>query len=191
MSKFTEFFKAKATQIAITAVSASLVVGASAGVAIHNNNKKLEAALNELTSTTVTESVTESSSETETTTESTTKSTTESTTKKTTTTTTEPAGDRTIQYLAEYEKITRKYEKERAELEELTQIYVGYTLRAFDGTPDEFESYSLAEKEMNEYNSKVAEQNAEAEKAIEKINKLDDEYKKDIENLKKEYGITE
>ncbi len=194
MNKLMEFLKAKSLQIAITSVSVCLVVGVSAGAIIHSNNKKLETVLNELSNSSITESITESSSET--TTESTTESSTNvSTTVKkkitTTTTTTEPAGDRTIQYLAEYERITNEYEKKRAELEEQTQLYVSYTLRPFDGTPDEYESYSLAEKEMNEHNSKVAEKNTEAEKAKEKIDKLDTEYEKDIENLKREYGIIE
>lgn len=180
MSKFKEFFKTKATQIAITAISASLVVGASAGVAIHNNNKKLEAALNELTNTTITESVTESSSET--TTESTTESTTETTT-KTTTTTTEPAGDRTIQYLAEYERITREYEKKRAELEEHTLL-----------APTRKISDYLSEEEKSSINQENSSANAHNEKvkdSLKKIRELDEQYEKDIENLKKEYGIIE
>ncbi len=176
MSKFTEFFKAKATQIAITAVSASLVVGVSAGVAIHNNNKKLEAALNELTNTTITESVTESSSET--TTESTTESTTASATK--TTTTTEPAGDRAIQYLAEYERIKREYEKKRDKLIPLTLMQEKL---AYYGTDIE-ESISVSE-----HNSLADECNAEAEKYKKQLDELNQQYQEDIENLKREYGI--
>jgi len=212
MSKFTEFFKAKATQIAITAVSASLVIGASAGVAIHNNNKKLEAALHELSNTSTTESVTESSSET--TTESTTESTTVSTTKKTTTTTTEPAGDRTIQYLAEYERITNEYEKKRAELtakkKAIANDTTSETLRdsptlnldELNGLPEN-EREEMIDKhssdlldwveESKAYEASVSKQLNELEaqeNAVQKqIDELDAQYKKDINALKIKYGI--
>ena len=57
MNKLIELLKAKALQIAITSVSVCIVVGASAGAIIHSNNEKLEAALNELSNSSTTESV--------------------------------------------------------------------------------------------------------------------------------------
>lgn len=184
MSKFTEMFKEKATQIAITSLSACLVIGVSAGAIVQSNNKKLETALNELSNALTTE-ITESSSETttENTAESTTESTTVSTTRSTTTTTTEPAGDRTIQYLAEYEKITREYEKKKAELEEYTLFET--LIRINDDANDEEKSL------INEKNSSASSHNEKAKDALAKIKELDEQYKKDIENLKREYGIIE
>lgn len=180
MSKFTEMFKAKATQIAITSVSACLVIGVSAGAIVHNNNKKLEAALNELTNTSATESVTESSSET--TTEPLTESTTASTTKAPTkASTTEPAGDRTIQYLAEYERITNEYEKKRAELEE-KDILV--TMRTIPNDANDEEKASISEA-----NSIAEIQEKEVDKVRKELDELEKQYEKDIENLKREYGI--
>lgn len=197
MSKFTEIFKAKATQIAITSLSACLVIGACAGVIVHNNNKKLEAALNELSNTSITESISESSSET--TTESTTESTTENTTVSTTvsttkatvkkTTTTEPAGDKTIQYLAEYEKITNEYKKKRAELEAKDVGVIVSTKPYLPNASDE-ERASISEAN-SEALSIAALQSEEVVKVRKELDELDAQYKKDIEHLKKKYGIIE
>lgn len=178
MNKLIDFLKAKSFEMAITSISVCLVVVVSAGAIVHSNNKKLEAVLNELSNSSTTESVTESSSET--TTESTTTvSTTEK--KKNITTTTEPAGDKTIQYLAEYERITKEYEKKRAELEGQTLLET--TIKISDYLSEEEKS------SIYEANSIAVIKSEKAKSAISEIKKLDEQYKKDIEQLKREYGI--
>lgn len=186
MNKLTDFLKAKALQIAIASISVCIVVGASAGAIIHSNNKKLETVLNELSSSSTTESVTESSSET--TTESTTViTTTENKKSITTTTVTEPAGDRTIQYLAEYERITNEYEKKKADLEkEIVDVIVSTETIPNNASNEEKLSISAANSEAL---SNAALQVEKANKTREELDKLEAQYQNDIKNLKKEYGI--
>ena len=217
MKKLLEFFSGKSTQISIISVALCLVIAVSAGVAIHNNNKRVDNALNALSSTSTTEGVSESTGETETSTESTTETTSKKQ-NKTTTTVTEPAGDRTAQYIAEYDKITREYEKKRSEL--ANQLNAGETATKAVTTLGAKPTRRIAsygdkktqEEYDKEYASRLVEWEAESvsiehniseiqrieEEAKQKtintqkqIDELDVKYEKDIENLKREHGIIE
>ncbi len=195
MKKLLEFFSGKSTQISIISVALCLVIAVSAGVAIHNNNKRVENALNALSSTSTTEGVSESTGETETSTESTTETTSKKQ-NKTTATVTEPAGDRTAQYIAEYNRITKEYEEKRAQIEvaepslytpgyKYTDAYNGH------GTKEQYESSC---KEISEYNSSLDRDYSELyssciEYKEERLKKLDEQYENDIRELKREFGI--
>lgn len=211
MKKLLEFFSGKSTQISIISVALCLVIAVSAGVAIHNN-KRVENALNALSSTSTTEGVSESTGETETSTESTTETTSKKQNKitttvttskkqnKTTTTVTEPAGDRTAQYIAEYNRITKEYEEQRARIESQGPPHMpGHTnyYRTHDKsnfkTDEEYESHS---KEVSEHNSLLDRDYSEhcsnyEETKKEKLKKLDEQYESDIRELKREFGIFE
>ncbi len=198
MKKLLKFFSGKSTQISIISVALCLVIAVSAGVAIHNNNKRVENALNALSSTSTTEGVSESTGETETSTESTTEATSKKQ-NKTTTTVTEPAGDRTAQYIAEYNRITKEYEEKRARIEAFT-VEPDYTnfYRHTDaynghGTKEQYESRC---KEISEYNSSLDNDYIERcsyyeESKKEQLKELDEQYESDIRELKREFGIFE
>lgn len=112
--KFLAFFTGKAGKAAyIIAASAAIcaVAVVSTVVVVHNNNQKLNTALESLsalTSESESESVTEPSTEAE----------------QTQTVSAQAAngssggGDKAIQYLAEYNRLTEEYEKKRAALSE-------------------------------------------------------------------------
>lgn len=213
MKKLLEFFSGKSTQISIISVALCLVIAVSAGVAIHNNNKRVENALNALSSTSTTEGVSESTGETETSTESTTETTSKKQNKATTVT--EPAGDRTAQYIAEYDKITREYEKKRSEL--ANQLNAGETATKAVTTLGAKPTRRIAsygdkktqEEYDKEYASRLVEWEAESvsiehniseiqriEEAKQKtintqkqIDELDEQYENDIRELKRKFGI--
>lgn len=196
MKKLLEFFSGKSTQISIISVALCLVIAVSAGVAIHNNNKRVDNALNALSSTSTTEGVSESTGETETSTESTTETTSKKQ-NKTTTTVTEPAGDRTAQYIAEYNRITKEYEEKRAQIESWESSYkpIYRHTDAYNGhgTKEQYESRC---KEISEYNSSVDADYSEhcsllEEMEKEQLKELDEQYESDIRELKREFGIFE
>ncbi|MCH5190477.1 MAG: hypothetical protein J1F37_07945, partial [Oscillospiraceae bacterium] len=202
MKKLLEFFTDKTLYISLASLGVCLIAVFSAVIVIHNNNKKLETALNALTDTeTVTESVgeteppAESSTEQLTETESQSESLTANSTKAPAASTTEPAGDRSIQYLAEYEKLTSKYEKERKALVDKTVYEVLPTkhppliaVPADKNDPNyekAMEELSRVNAEVSEYNVSVEAHNKEskeqAEKYAKQLDELDKQYQKDLE----------
>ena len=117
--KFLQFFTGKMSKAVYISIASAVVCGAvviTSTVIIHNNNQKIDSVLESLSAS---ESVAELSSE----------SVTESVSDvgnadsdaQAKAANGEPAGDKALQYLAEYNKLTEEYEKKRAELAK--QVY--------------------------------------------------------------------
>lgn len=197
--KFLAFFTGKAGKAAyMIAASAAVCAVAivSTVVVVHNNNQKLNTALESLSAlTSESESVTEPSAEAE----------------QTQAVSAQAANgssggeDKAIQYLAEYNKLTEEYEKKRAELEQQTsvpewnKVYAEITLKSkSDGeTNSEYEqrlSEVAAENEnrKNAYEAESASVAAVQEKANaakSQLEKLEEQYQKDLAALKAKYGV--
>lgn len=117
--KFLQFFTGKMSKSIYIAIASAVVCGAvviTSTVIVHNNNQKIDSVLEGLAAS---ENVSELSSE----------SLTESISDADNTDSgvqakapnVEPAGDKALQYLAEYDKLTAEYQAKRAELK--NQIY--------------------------------------------------------------------
>ncbi len=117
--KFLQFFTGKMSKSIYISIAAAVVCGAvviTSVVVVHDKNKKMDAVLESLSASesvteTVTESVTESVSVSDNT----------ESQPQAKAANNEPAGDKALQYLAEYDKLTAEYKAKRAELEK--QIY--------------------------------------------------------------------
>ncbi|MGN0554307.1 MAG: hypothetical protein ACI4LI_00240 [Candidatus Fimenecus sp.] len=114
--KFLQFFTGKiGKSVYIAAASAAVcavtVIGST--VAVHNHNQKIDAVLESLAQAeSITETVTESAAESV-------SASGEVNTQQNANG--EPAGDKALQYIAEYDKLTAEYQAKRAELEK--QVY--------------------------------------------------------------------
>lgn len=202
--KFLAFFTGKAGKAAyIIAASAAVCAVAivSTVVVVHNNNQKLNTALESLsalTSESESESVTEPSTEAE----------------HTQAVSAQAANgssggnkqeDKVIQYLAEYNRLTEEYEKKREALEQQTsvpewnKVYAEITLKSKSDweTNSEYEqklSEVSAENESrkNAYEAESASVSAVQEKANaakSQLEKLEEQYQKDLAALKAKYGV--
>lgn len=117
--KFLEFFTGKMSKSVYIAIASAVVCGAvviTSTVIVHNNNQKIDSVLEGLSAS---ENVSELSSE----------SLTESISASENINTQqnsngEPAGDKALQYLAEYDKLTAEYQAKRAELEKISNSAV-------------------------------------------------------------------
>ena len=213
--KFLQFFTGKMSKSIYISIAAAVVCGAvviTSTVIVHNNNQKIDSmqeslsALQENIMETPSESVTESVSDTDNT----------ELSAQAKAPNGEPAGDKALQYLAEYDKLTAEYQAKRAELEEqakeplipmrpLSQKPERRTLRRDNYTSDEVYSQQQAKLDQ-EYTQKLSEwesisaENVEAERqynisksksdeAKKKLEVLDMQYQKDIDRLKAKYGI--
>lgn len=113
--KLLQFFTGKMSKSIYIAIASAVVCGAvviTSTVIVHNNNQKIDSVLEGLSTS---ENVSELSSE----------SLTESISASDNINTqqnsnSEPAGDKALQYLAEYDKLTAEYEAKRAELAQET-----------------------------------------------------------------------
>lgn len=217
--KFSQFFKGKMSKSVYVSVVSTVLCGAVAvtsTVVVHNKNKKIDSILNNtVSSSSTTESIIDDTEITVSDESKSAESSVESVSNS------EPANDKAMQYLKEYEKITAEYEKKRAELSEKISPIPQITRTKFPSKPqlrprsqggggnwleteEEYASY-VAQYELNlkkweeesiAYsieNSKADEQiqqhKTEQEKIQNQIKQLDEKYKRDIENLKKQYGI--
>lgn len=128
--KFSQFFKGKMSKSVYVSVVSTVLCGAVAitsTVVVHNKNKKIDSILkNTVSSSSTTESVTESALSTE---SKSAESSVESVSNS------EPANDKAMQYLKEYEKITAEYEKKRAELSEKISPIPQITRTKFPSKP--------------------------------------------------------
>lgn len=199
--KFLAFFTGKAGKAAyMIAASAAVcaVAVVSTVVVVHNNNQKLNTALESLsalTSQSESESVTEPSTEAE----------------QTQTVSAQAANsssggskqeDKAIQYLAEYNRLTEEYEKKRAALEQQTsvpewnKVYAEVTLLYWE-TDEEYEQgmsecASINESLRNDYEAEsasVAAMQEKANAAKSQLEKLEAQYQKDLAALKAKYGV--
>lgn len=110
--RFLRFFTGKLSKSIYIAVASSVVCAAvviGSAVAVHNHNQAIKA--ENTTAESVTETVTESATEGVSVTAG------NDTTTPAQAANNEPAGDRALQYLAEYNRITEEYERKRAELD--------------------------------------------------------------------------
>lgn len=183
---FLRFFMGKMEKsVYIAAVSVivclATVVGSTA--IAHNHNKKIDAALENLTQV---ESINELYSASVTEMEN-----------------NEPFSDKALQYLAEFDKLTAEYNRERADLE--SQIKPLFLLEDEIGLPIEpIEQDSEEQIEWEKANankiSEIKSRNAEKQKQNEtieqsnadirsKLSLLDAQYEKDVAALKAKYGI--
>ena len=196
--KLLQFFTGKMGKSVYISTVAAVICGAvviTSTVIVHNNNQKIDAVLESLSAS---ESVTESD------TESTTEAVSENQT-KTEATNNEPSGDKALQYIAEYDRLTKEYEAKRAELEKQI-IYVAEPLKP--KTQDIMRNPNISDEEYQQEKERVKKENEsrmavyESEcasveavnqhtKEVEKqIDALDTQYQKDVTDLKARYGIS-
>ncbi len=117
--KLLQFFTGKMSKSIYISIATAVVCGAvviTSTVIVHNNNQKIDSVLESLAaSESVSESVAESVTESVTDADNTDSS------AQAKAPNNEPAGDKALQYLAEYDKLTAEYQAKRAELK--NQIY--------------------------------------------------------------------
>lgn len=116
--KFLQFFTGKMSKSVYIAIASAVVCGAvviTSTVIVHNNNQKIDSVLEGLSAS---ENVSELSSENLTESVSTSDKNTQQNANG------EPAGDKALQYLAEYDKLTAEYQAKRAELEKISNSAV-------------------------------------------------------------------
>lgn len=200
--KFLQFFTGKMSKAVYISIASAVVCGAvviTSTVIIHNNNQKIDSVLESLSAS---ESVAELSSE----------SVTESVSDvgnadsdaQAKATNGEPAGDKAVQYLAEYDKLTAEYQSKKAELEKELKYVKEPIIPALQGaikSPDiSDEEYLLESRKVEaEDESRMAIYESECvsvkavnqhTKEVEKqITALDAQYEKDVAALKARYGI--
>lgn len=117
--KLLQFFTGKMGKAVYISIAAAVVCGAvviTSTVIVHNNNHKIDSMQESLSA--LQENMTELSSEGVTESVSYTDNTDSGTQAKAPNG--EPAGDKALQYLAEYDKLTKEYERKRAELKQQT-----------------------------------------------------------------------
>lgn len=120
--KLLQFFTGKMSKSIYISIVAAVVCGAvviTSTVIVHNNNQKIDSVLESLSasesvSESVAESVTESVSDADNT----------DSAAQAKAPNGEPAGDKALQYLAEYDKLTAEYQAKRAELEKISNSAV-------------------------------------------------------------------
>lgn len=182
--KFLQFFTGKmGKSVYIAAASAVVCVATVAGstVAVHNHNQKIDAVLESLEQAeSITETVTESAEESV-------SASGEVNTQQNANG--EPAGDKALQYIAEYDKLTAEYQSKRAELEKATVITTEAFTMSIDSnlTPEEIESY---QNEEEAYNMRLDDELTRRANAKKELEELEKQYEKDIAALKARYGIS-
>lgn len=214
--KLLQFFTGKMSKTIYISIAAAVVCGAVviiSTVIVHNNNQKIDSVLESLTAT---ESVAELSSESVTESISDTDNTDSGAQAKAPNG--EPAGDKAVQYLAEYDKLTKEYERKRAELAQETLMTATTKRKAtsrpepqllspdngmfktkedYDVYLEEFQRQHSqweqesrqAEIEESEAQRKADEEKARASEAQRKLDALDAQYEKDVAALKAKYGM--
>lgn len=124
--RFLRFFTGKLSKSIYIAVASAVVCGAvviGSAVAVHNHNQEIQ--MENTASESVTETGTESATEDVSVTEG--NNTAQAANN-------EPAGDRALQYLAEYNRITEEYEKKKAEIGESSALQ-GYNIQHLGPKP--------------------------------------------------------
>lgn len=210
--KFLQFFTGKLSKSIYIAVASAVVSGVAVittVVVVHNNNQRLDTALESLNEQTATMAQTESATEDVSVTEG------NDTTVPAQAANNEPAGDRALEYIAEYERITAEYEKKRAELEkaankrvvakecslseepssraahseETSEEYAAY-LQTYQELHKQWEAESQRADELNRVEqSKADALNAKSDEAKKQLTQLEQQYEEDVASLKARYGI--
>ncbi len=214
--KLLQFFTGKMGKAVYISIASAVVCGVvviTSTVIVHNNNKKIDSVLENLSAS---ESVAELSSENVTESVSDTDNTDSGAQAKSPNG--EPAGDKALQYLAEYEKLTAEYERKRAELAQETLMTAATKRKATSRpepqllspdngmfkTKEDYDVYleefqrrhsqweqesRQAEIEEGEAQRKADEEKARASEAHRKLDALDAQYEKDVAALKAKYGM--
>lgn len=189
--KLLQFFTGKMSKSIYIAITSAVVCGAvviTSTVIVHNNNQKIDSVLEGLSAS---ENVSELSSENLTESVSTSDKNTQQNANG------EPAGDKALQYLAEYDKLTNEYQKKREKLLSdnqnlLSILTTDYHLQKAQVTGTASKDISLQAELDAEYESRKRElesQESKAQEVQKQIDALDSQYEKDVEALKTRYGI--
>lgn len=197
--KLLQFFTGKMGKAVYISIASAVVCGVvviTSTVIVHNNNKKIDSVLENLSAS---ESVAELSSENVTESVSDTDNTDSGVQAKASNS--EPAGDKAVQYLAEYDKLTAEYQSKKLELEKELKSIKEPTVPALQGvikSPNiSDEEYQLVSKKVEEedesrravYESECASANQHRKEIEKQLKALDKQYEKDIAELKARYGI--
>lgn len=200
--KFWQFFTGKMSKSIYIAIASAVVCGAvviTSTVIVHNNNQKIDSVLEGLSAS---ENVPELSSE----------SLTESISTSDNINTQgnangEPAGDKALQYLAEYNALTEEYEKKKAELEQQTTPFPPRKAPKLSQKPNEqtykrrppeeyeeaLKAWEMESQTFNQvqaqYESVCASEQAIIDTAKSKLEALNAQYERDVAALKARYGI--
>ena len=180
--KFLQFFTGKLSKSIYIAVASAVVCGAvviGSAVAVHNHNQEIQ--MENTDSESVTETVTESATEGVSVTEG------NDTTAPTQAANNEPAGDRALQYLAEYDRITEEYEKKRAELEKETQTVIPKSVQIDNPKPQRIIYSGNSTESAEDIAQKQAALDAEYERQLEEWEKTSQEISQAQYELDKEY----
>lgn len=186
--KLLQFFTGKMSKSIYISVAAAVVCGAvviTSTVIVHNNNQKMDSVLEGLSAS---ENVSELSSE----------SLTESISASDNINTqqnanSEPAGDKALQYLAEYDKLTAEYQAKRAELEKKAIApnepdYIQMKPTPFDKSKIVGDAYpELYMRDREEYDRLVAQYEAEYEQELKGWEEQSRTDEQTNEQYKKEY----
>lgn len=186
--KFLQFFTGKMSKSVYIAIASAVVCGAvviTSTVIVHNNNQKMDSVLEGLSAS---ENVSELSSE----------SLTESISASENINTQqnsngEPAGDKALQYLAEYDKLTAEYQAKRAELEKKAVMpeepdYILIKSKPVDKSSLVDSAYpELYMRDRAEYERLVAQYKAEYEQDLKKWEEQSRTDEQTNEQYKKEY----
>lgn len=204
--KLLQFFTGKMSKSIYISIAAAVVCGVvviTSTVIVHNNNQKIDSVLESLAAS---ESVSESVAETVTESVSDADNTDSSAQAKAPNN--EPAGDKALQYLAEYNELTEEYERKKAELEQLTTPFPPRKAPKLSQKPNEQtykrrppEEYEAALKawEMEsqtfnqvqaQYESVCASEQAIIDTAKSELEALNAQYERDIAALKAKYGVS-
>lgn len=189
--KLLQFFTGKMSKTIYISIASAVVCGAvviPSAVAVYNNNQKMDkmqeslSALQETVTESVTETVTESVFDTDNTESS----------PQTKAPNGEPAGDKAVQYLAEYDKLTAEYQSKKSELEKELKSIKEPTVPALQGvikSPNiSDEEYQLVSKKVEEedesrravYESECVSANQHSKEIEKQLKALDKQYEKDI-----------
>lgn len=198
--KFLQFFTGKMSKSIYISIAAAVVCGAvviTSTVIVHNNNQKIDSVLESLSAS---ESVAELSNERLT--ESVSDAVNTDSSAQVKAQNGEPAGDKALQYLAEYNKLTEEYEAKKAELDKKTIIYIepAPPQKRTADTHLNAEEFSRKQAEYDaEYLEKMSKWEIEhskwdavkrqAEQANKELEELKQQYEKDISSLKQKYGV--
>lgn len=208
--KLLQFFTGKMSKSIYISIAAAVVCGAvviTSTVIVHNNNQKIDSVLESLAaSESVSESVAENGTESVSDADNT------DLEVQAKVPNSEPAGDKALQYLSEYDKLTKEYETKRTELvKQRNSVPYNLVTEKFRAAPqyssdlvdtwekrEEFMSEVLKwEDESRAYDKSVsvsvskakAEQENEQAVIQKQIDALDAQYEKDVAALKAKYGI--
>lgn len=183
--KFLQFFTGKMSKSIYISIAAAVVCGAvviTSAVVVHDKNQQVDAVLESLSaSESMTESVSESAEE------SVSESSNTESNQQAQAANNEPAGDKALQYLAEYDKLTAEYQAKRAELE--GQIYEVPVKKAKQtSTPpkperwewngwygDTEEDISMKQKEYDEKYERELKEWEQESRSIEQVNNAEKE----------------